>query len=37
MDSTNLYGHCKTQLSPYDKTEMCHGHPDPYMKKSEAI
>ena len=25
------------QPLPYDETEMWHGHPDPYIKKLEAI
>ena len=34
-DANNLYGHSVNQPLPYDKIEMWHGHPDPYMNKLE--
>ena len=36
-DGTNLYGHSMIQPLPNDEIEMCHGHPDLYMKKLENI
>ena len=36
-DATNLCGHSMSQMLPYDESEMCHGHPDIYMKKLEEI
>ena len=37
MDATNLYGHSRSQMLPYDEIEMWHGHPDLYMKWLEEI
>ena len=37
MDATNLYGHSMSQMLPYDKIEMWHGHPDLYMNWLEEI
>ena len=37
MESTNLYGHSKSQSLPYDEIEMWHGHPDLYMNKLQEI
>ena len=37
MVATNLYGHSMSQMLPYDKIEMWHGHPDLFMNKLEGI
>ena len=36
-DATNLYGHSMSQLLPYDKIEMWHGHPDKYLNWLDEI
>ena len=37
MDATNLYGHLRSQMLPYDEMEMWHGHLDLYMNWLEEI
>ena len=36
-DATNLYGHSMSQMLPYDKIVMWHGHLDLYMNWLEEI
>ena len=37
MDATNLYGHSMSQMLPYEKFKLWHGHPDLHMNKLKGI
>ena len=37
MDATNVYGHSRCQMLPYDEIEVWYGHSDLYMNKLEEL
>ena len=37
IDATNLNGHSRSQVLPYDEIEMWHGDPDKYWNWLDVI